>query len=91
MTSIGAPIARGSTSRLLQEGTEQDVRRFVRAEDLLELWDELVLPAHVRAAWSDWISRHRAGDESTELDLGVASTAGAVEKNSCRWRRAMSV
>ncbi len=46
--------------QILREGTEDDVRRFVRADDLVELWDELVLPGHVRAAWSDWISSRRA-------------------------------
>jgi hypothetical protein len=23
------------------------------------LWDELVLPRHVRQGWADWIERHR--------------------------------
>jgi hypothetical protein len=32
----------------------------VRANDLVDLWDELVLPRHVRVAWSDWISGRRA-------------------------------
>jgi hypothetical protein len=46
--------------QVLREGTDDDVRRFVRANDLVDLWDELVLPRHVRAAWSDWISGRRA-------------------------------
>jgi hypothetical protein len=33
------------------------VRFYVDAEELLELWDELVLPPAVREAWKDWIAR----------------------------------
>jgi len=44
---------------VLREGTEADVRRFVRGEDLDDLWDELLLPAHVRRAWQDWLDRRR--------------------------------
>lgn len=39
---------------VLREGTEDDVRSFVRLDQLEELWDELLLPAHVRAAWERW-------------------------------------
>ena len=42
-----------------REGTEDDVRFYVDPEELLELWDELVLPPAVRRAWRDWIVRHR--------------------------------
>lgn len=45
--------------QVLREGDEHDVRRFVRATDLVELWDDLVLPGHVRSAWQPWIERHR--------------------------------
>ena len=64
----GPPIAydlndRGDRARVyeqvLREGTEDDVRFFVDADLLLELWDELVLPPAVRRAWADWIRRHR--------------------------------
>jgi len=36
---------------VLREGTEDDVRRFVRLGELEALWDDLLLPPHVRAAW----------------------------------------
>lgn len=36
---------------VLREGTEEDVRRFVRLDELEELWDDILLPPHVRAAW----------------------------------------
>lgn len=45
--------------QVLREGNEDDVRRFIRAEVLVELWDELVLPRHVCQAWADWLERHR--------------------------------
>ena len=46
--------------QVLREGTEDDVRFYVDADELLALWDELVLPLAVRQAWKDWIARHRA-------------------------------
>ncbi len=44
--------------QVLREGTEDDVRRFVRADDLIDLWPDLVLPDNVRAAWERWFTRH---------------------------------
>ena len=45
--------------QVLREGTEDDVRRYVDVDELLELWDELVLPPYVRRAWAGWYWRHR--------------------------------
>ena len=45
--------------QILQEGTENDVRRFIEVDRLIELWNELVLPDHVRTAWASWLSEHR--------------------------------
>jgi hypothetical protein len=45
--------------QVLREGTESDVRFYVDAERLLELWDELVLPPTVREAWAQQIARLR--------------------------------
>ena len=45
--------------QVLTEGTENDVRYFVVLDDLVELWDELVLPDHVRAAWAAWLEARR--------------------------------
>lgn len=45
--------------QVLREGTVDDVRFYVDADGLLELWDELVLPPSVREAWSDWIESRR--------------------------------
>jgi hypothetical protein len=44
--------------QVLREGTEDDVRYYVDAEHLHDLWDELVLPAPVRQAWAGWLRRH---------------------------------
>jgi len=44
---------------VLQQGTARDVRYFIEVSTLIDLWDELYLPAHVRAAWTEWLSaRH---------------------------------
>jgi hypothetical protein len=45
--------------QVLREGTEQDVRFYIDADCLLELWDELVLPPSVRRAWAGWIESRR--------------------------------
>ncbi|MBO0690839.1 MAG: hypothetical protein J2P40_14865, partial [Candidatus Dormibacteraeota bacterium] len=37
---------------VLQEGTMEDLRRYIGLEDLIDLWPDMVLPPHVRAAWS---------------------------------------
>jgi hypothetical protein len=44
--------------QVLREGTEDDVRYYVDADQLRELFDELVLPPPVRRAWVDWLRRH---------------------------------
>jgi hypothetical protein len=46
--------------QVLREGTADDVRFYVDADRLLELWDELVLPPAVREAWTGWIERRRS-------------------------------
>jgi len=48
-----------SNGQVLREGTEDDVRRYVDADQQLELWDQLVLPPAVRRAWADWFRRRR--------------------------------
>lgn len=39
--------------QILLEGTEEDVRRIIDVDELIDLWDELVIPRHVRRAWAD--------------------------------------
>lgn len=45
--------------QVLREGTEDDVRFYVKPEQLRDFFDELVLPPPVRRAWADWLRRHR--------------------------------
>lgn len=67
----GPPITYDLTDRtdrarvyeqVLREGIEDDVRFYIDADQLVELWDELVLPPSVRTAWEDWFRRHRHGE-----------------------------
>jgi hypothetical protein len=64
----GPPIAYDLDSRadrarvyeqVLREGTEEDVRFYIDEEQLLGLWDELVLPPAVRDAWASWVEDRR--------------------------------
>jgi hypothetical protein len=51
---------RGERARVyelvLREGAAEDVARYIDGALLVDLWDELVLPAYVRAAWSPLIA-----------------------------------
>jgi hypothetical protein len=42
--------------QVLREGTESDVRFYVQAEHLLDLWDDLALPPAVREAWAQRVA-----------------------------------
>jgi len=44
--------------QILREGTDDDVRRYIDVDELLDLWDELVLPRRVRRAWAEWYQQH---------------------------------
>lgn len=48
--------------QVLREGNDDDVRRYVDVEELRLLWDDLVLPSHVRQAWAAWFRRHGFDD-----------------------------
>lgn len=43
---------------VLREGNSADVRDYIDPDVLLQIWDQLFLPAGVRLAWRDWFSRH---------------------------------
>jgi hypothetical protein len=45
--------------QVLREGTDGDVRYYIDPDQLLDLWDELVLAPPLRRAWADWFRRHR--------------------------------
>jgi hypothetical protein len=46
--------------QVLTEGAEEDVRRFVDVDEIVELWPDLVLPRHVRSAWARWLQERRS-------------------------------
>lgn len=45
--------------QVLQEGTAEDVRFYIAVDELLDMWDDIVLPPRVRRAWADWFRRKR--------------------------------
>jgi hypothetical protein len=45
--------------QVMTEGTDDDVRAFIDVDEVLAMWDELVLPRHVRRAWAAWLRRQR--------------------------------
>jgi len=48
--------------QVLREGNDDDVRHYIDIDELLCLWDELVLPPYVRRAWAEWFRRHGRAD-----------------------------
>jgi hypothetical protein len=56
---------RGDRARVyeivLSEGNEEEFLRFIDGTLLVDIWDELVLPRAVRAAWSPLIDHVRGG------------------------------
>lgn len=46
--------------QILAEGTDDDVRRFIDLDQLIDLWPDLVLPRHVRTAWALWLKEQRS-------------------------------
>lgn len=45
--------------QVLREGTAEDIRFFIDVDELLDLWNDLVLPRSVRRAWAGWFLRKR--------------------------------
>jgi len=44
---------------VLVEGEEEDVRHYVRLDELIVVWSDIFLPAYVRAAWQEWFAFHQ--------------------------------
>lgn len=45
--------------QVMTEGTD-DVRAFIDVDEVVALWDDLVLPRHVGRAWAAWLRQRRA-------------------------------
>ena len=45
--------------QVLSHGLAEDVRRFIRVQELAALWDQMVLPSYVRDVWGPWL--HKRG------------------------------
>ena len=43
---------------VLVDGTEEDVRRYVRFDELIAVWDDIFLPPYVRRTWHEWFVEH---------------------------------
>ena len=43
---------------VLVDGNEEDVRHFVRFDELISIWGDIFLPAYVRKAWQEWFAAH---------------------------------
>ena len=50
--------------QVLREGTDEDVRYYIVIDELLDLFDDLVLPPAVRQAWVSWFLDHRGVDRA---------------------------
>ncbi|WP_419850198.1 hypothetical protein [Candidatus Poriferisocius sp.] len=44
-------------ARVMTEGLDDDVRRFIDLDVLVEVWDDLYLSPHVREAWGRWLAQ----------------------------------
>ena len=40
---------------VMTEGTEDDVRRFIDVDLLVQMWDDMWLSPHVRERWRRWL------------------------------------
>lgn len=45
--------------QVLREGTAADVRYVIDVDEVIDLWDEMVLPRAVSEAWIRWLAHHR--------------------------------
>lgn len=45
-------------ARVMSEGLEADVRYFVDVDELVDVWDEIHIPPHVRERRQAWLTEH---------------------------------
>ena len=57
--NLGDPNDRARVyEQVLREGTEDDVRLYIDPDQLVDIFDDLVLPQPVRQAWAAWLGSH---------------------------------
>ena len=44
--------------RVMTEGRDEDVLWFVDVDEVVAMWDDLVLSPHIRAPWERWLRTH---------------------------------
>jgi hypothetical protein len=71
--------------QVLREGTEADVRYFVNPDELVDVFEALVLPPHVRRSWEEWFERHDF-HRSGEVEPECVWRTGALELSPCNER-----
>ncbi len=64
--------------QVLREGTDDDVRRFIDVDQVIALWDLLVLPVAVRRAWARWLSERRGVTLGCSVAFQVAAPLDSV-------------
>jgi len=60
---------------VLQEGTGNHVRRYIDVDELLELWNDMFLPAKVELAWADYFERVRGIKVRRRWDSAISKSA----------------
>ena len=50
---------------VLREGEAQDLLRYIDGTLLIDLWEDLVLPAAIRTAWEPLMNSHRMTENPT--------------------------
>ena len=43
--------------RVLTEGLDDDIRYYIRLDQLIAMWERIWLPRHVRETWQAWLDR----------------------------------
>jgi hypothetical protein len=51
---------------VLTEGDDDDIRRFIDLDELIDLWPDLWRPPHVRLAWASHVRRLRGVELGAE-------------------------
>ncbi len=64
---------------VLREGRAEDIRRYIDPDELIRMWDEIVVPDQVRAAWADYF-RFRRGLDMARGRRDAQQAAGPPRK-----------